>query len=371
MTQSKSAVDVEKELTQTIQTMGFHSVFVFSRSYSPPPTNDICLFIHTDLAPMGHSFNTQWPGSDGNKCVDHNATEDAKVYGVPLELPSPEIVGVDDSEKNMLVLNAKLAARLADALPSSCKCATFSEVAKWYLLYSSYLNGKSFQRLVQRITSRGPTIIVIKVKDSPRVLGAFCESDWLTVTQREKNAKRAAAASTRAVREGQKQRTATAPSNQNKAFFGNMNCFVFRAHADGIDNVSTEGEIYHSHSSSNSNFMYLFDTHPHEEKIGIGMGGQPGYFGWFIDRWLENGTSYGSRCTTFQSPRLSSTESWVVESVEVYAVKKEIVEQLLRTGNECASGVSCIDCNPDSKADQMLLELNGNHEFNLWDRTEC
>ncbi|CBZ38644.1 hypothetical protein, conserved [Leishmania donovani] len=326
---------------------------------------------HTGLPSMGQSFSTPPPGSDGNECDDCNAKEEAKAYHMPPDLPSPEIVGVDDADKRMLVLTPKLAARLADALPPSCRCGAFSGVTRWYLLYSSYLHGKSFQRLVQRITSRGPTIIVIKAKDSPRVLGAFCESDWLTVAQREKNAKSAAAASARATREGQKQRVTSAPEKQSNTFFGNVNCFVFRAYADGTDDVSTEGEIYHSHSSMNSNFMYLFDTHPLEEKIGIGMGGQPGYYGWFIDRWLENGASHGARCTTFQNPRLSSTESWVVESVEVYAVKKDIVEQLLITGSSRTSGVSCVNDNPDSRACQMLLELNGTHEFNRRDRTEC
>ncbi|CBZ26044.1 conserved hypothetical protein [Leishmania mexicana MHOM/GT/2001/U1103] len=329
------------------------------------------LFLHAGILSMGQSFNTPPPSSDGNECDDCSAKEEGKIYHRPPDLPSPEIVGVDDADKRILALTPKLAVRLADALPPSCRCGDFSGATRWYLLYSSFLHGKSFQRLVQHITSRGPTIIVIKVKDSPRVLGAFCESDWLTVAQREKNAKSAAAASARATREGQKQRVTTAPQNQSNAFFGSLNCFVFRAHADSTDDVSAEGEIYHSHSSMNSNFMYLFDTHPLEEKIGIGMGGQPGYYGWFIDRWLENGASHGARCTTFQNPRLSSTETWAVESVEVYAVKKDIVEQLLRTGSDRTSGVSCVNDNPDSKADQMLLELNGTHEFNRRDRTKC
>ncbi|KAG5490070.1 hypothetical protein JKF63_00189 [Porcisia hertigi] len=320
---------------------------------------------------MGQSSNKLLSGGEVNRCDNGTTNEEVNSLPETSLLSSPVIVGVNDSERGMLVLTPKLAAHLADALPSSCRCGTVSEDTKWYLLYSSRLNGKSFQRLVQRITEKGPTIIVIKVKGSPRVLGAFCESDWLTVATREKNARRAAAASTRATREKQKQHTIAAPANQSNVFFGNMNCFVFRAYADGADGVSTKGEIYHSHSSINSNFMYLFDTHPLEEKIGIGMGGQPGYFGWFIDRWLENGASYGARCTTFQNPRLSSTESWVVESVEVYAVKKDIVEQLLRNGNESIRGVSCVNDNPESKCDQILLELNGTHEFGRRDRTEC
>jgi hypothetical protein len=284
---------------------------------------------------------------------------------------SPTICGVADEDRRKLILTENISASIAESLPSSCKGNNLGLPMKWYLLYNSKVNGKSFQRLVQHITSRGPTVLIMKLKNSPRVIGAFCESDWLTVADREKAAKSAAAASARALREGQAQRANGAPKNQNIVFFGSENCFVFRAHASDNDGVSEDGEIYKSRPSMNSNFMYLFDVHPLEDKIGIGMGGQPGYFGWFIDRWLENGACYGLRCTTFDSPRLTPTETWSVESVEAYAVKSDVVEQLIHDGNQNASGISCMNSNPDSKADQLILEMNGTHQFNRNERPDC
>lgn len=284
---------------------------------------------------------------------------------------APTIYGVTDADKQKLILAPSVGSSIADSLPSSCKGNSLGLSMNWYLLYSSSVNGKSFQRLIQHITSHGPTVIVIKVKNSPSIIGAFCDSDWLTVADREKLAKSAAAASARAIREGQVQRSSGAPKNQNNVFFGNDSCFLFRSQITSSGVGNGEVEIYKSRPSMNSNFMYLFDTHPLEDKIGIGMGGQPGYFGWFIDRWLENGACFGARCTTFDCPRLTATESWEVEAVEAYAVKSDIVEQLIRDGIEGATGVSCVNNNPDSKADQLILELNGNHEFNRNERPDC
>lgn len=321
---------------------------------------------------MGQSSSAPG-GPDGGSAKSADALQPgAEKPVVDFSLPAPVIRGVDGAEKQKLVLKSKLAARLADALPPSCKGTGVSNTSAWYLLFSSEIHGKSFQRLAQLITSQGPTVIAIKILNSPRVIGAFCESEWLTVADREKSAKSAAAAAARAAREGHRTQSQPGPKNQNNVFFGSDNCFVFRAYQDADADVGDDGELFRSHPSMNSNFMYLFDTHSSEDKIGIGMGGQPRYFGWFVDRWLESGACYGARCTTFQSPRLSPTESWKVENVEVYAVKPDIVERLARTGNEAAvGGVSCVNGGTNSKADQMLLELNGTHEFNRRDRTEC
>lgn len=298
-------------------------------------------------------------------------TPENRVQFAPAQKPSPTICGVASTDKQKLSMTDELGAVVAESLPTSCKGDSLGLSMKWYLLYSSNINGKSFQRLVQHIVGKGPTVLIIKLKNCPRVIGAFCESEWLTVADREKAAKSAAAALARATREGQTQRTGGAPKNQNNVFFGNENCFVLRAHSSDNDGVSENGEIFKSRPSMNANFMYLFDTHPLEDKIGIGMGGQPGYFGWFIDRWLENGACYGSRCTTFDCPRLTPTETWMVESVEAYAVKSDVVEQLLRDGVQRGTSVSCLNRNPDSKIDQLILELNGNHQFHQNERPEC
>lgn len=269
------------------------------------------------------------------------------------------------------ILTDELAGTVLNALPPGYR--PYGRAAQWLQLYNSCTNGKSFQRLVQSITEKGPTVIVIQIKDSSRLIGAFCDAEWLTVSAREKQAVSNAAAEQRASREGQRRGTLPQkPGNQSNVFFGAEPCFVFCGGGEGPERVDPSGVVYHSRSFSNSNFMYLFDTHPDEDKIGIGMGGQPGYFGWFVDRWLEKGKCCGAKCTTFQNPRLAGAESWDVGVVEVYAVKPEIVQRLSQEGAaERSCGLSVFNKNADWEADKMLLELHGVHKFDANERADC
>lgn len=286
--------------------------------------------------------------------------------------PGPQIEGIQNEDSQKLILFDRLASAIVQFLPPSCTVSGSTRLPKWYLLFSSAIHGKSFQSLVQRITSKGPTLLVIQLKDSSRIIGAFCESDWLTVSEREKAARSVAAAAARAFREGQLQLQSSAPKNQNNLFFGNENCFLFRSDGKDDANTSFTVDVYKSQPSMNSNFMYLFDTHPLEEKIGIGMGGQPGYFGWFLDRWLESGMCYGTRCTTFLSPRLSSEEKWSIEVVEAYAVGPDFVEKLMScTSNPCTvNKKSCVSDGNDATTTKALLELHGIHAFDRSERPE-
>lgn len=285
---------------------------------------------------------------------------------------SLRFLGFTEQDVQKKVMPDSVSATVANALPGSCKSSSSLDAPSWYLLYNSDIHGKSFQRLVQRITNKGPTVIVIKIHDSQRVIGAFCESDWLTVADREKLAKSRAAAAKRSEREGQRSSGySERPANQNNVFFGGERCFVFSAGGNGEGSQPSEGTVFHSHPSMNSNFMYLFDTHPIVEKEGIGMGGQPGYFGWFVDRWLENGSCNGVRCTTFQCPRLSDAEVWKVEAIEVYAVREDIVQQLVKRDDGDVQPSSCLTANPDTDVDKMILELHGVHNFNAAERPDC
>ncbi|CAD2214324.1 hypothetical protein AGDE_03065 [Angomonas deanei] len=118
--------------------------------------------------------------------------------------------------------------------------------------------------------------------------------------------------------------------------------------------------------------MYLFDVHPLSDKIGIGMGGKDGYFGWFLDRWLDKGYCMGARCSTFKNPRLTTTEEWPVDSVEAYAVQTNEVSRLRVSGNSGDGNPSSILNNdPDREVDKVLLELHGVHRFDNHERTEC
>lgn len=271
-----------------------------------------------------------------------------------------EVAGVGASDKDKLIASPKLLGQLAANLPINCNGD------KWYLLYNSKINGKSFNKLVQLLCGKGATIIIISTTAGNKILGGFNESEWLDVSARDKQAVSNSAAARRANREGQNTASlASRPANQNNLFFGTSGCFVFSAQKSG-DNLN----VFKANSSLNSNFMYLFDTHPDADKVGIGMGGQPGYFGWFLDRWLENGVCAGESCSTFRSPRLSDTEKWEVEAVEAYAVHPDMVKAFCESGLPGSSS-SVLDPNANTTANKFLLEAHGIHKFDQNERTEC
>ncbi|ORC92972.1 PIF1 helicase-like protein [Trypanosoma theileri] len=274
----------------------------------------------------------------------------------------PQLLGFASGEEVNRILPDSLSLTIANNVPSSCWPVS-SEVPQWYLLYNSFLHGRSFQQLVQRLVDKGPTIIVIRSCESPVIFGGFCGDSWLTVAAREKQDKSRSAALKRAAREHQIPHGITKrPSNQDPVFFGSENCFLF-SDRDG-------GSIYRPHPLINSNFMYLFDTHPLEEKIGIGMGGRPGCFGWFLDRWLETGASPPTRCPTFQSPPFTPGPSWRVDGVEAYALLPATVDTLLHRAGGETQGQSCIR-NEENEADKMLLQLHGLHAFDNRERPDC
>ncbi|PWV06459.1 putative TLD [Trypanosoma cruzi] len=275
---------------------------------------------------------------------------------------APRILGFAHGEELHRILPESLSLIIFNALPTSCWPVS-PQQPQWYLLYSSRIHGRSFQKLVQGLVDKGPTLIVIKACESSNVFGGFCGDPWQTVAAREKQERSRSAAVRRATREGQGAQGITCrPANQNSAFFGGENCFLF-TNRDG-------GLIYQSKPSINSNFMYLFDSHPLVDKNGVGMGGQPGHFGWFIDRWLEKGKCCGVCCATFCNPRLTDTEEWTIDGVEAYALHPETVESLSKAPRKGTERNSCLQ-NPANDADKLLLGLHGIYDFDSQEQPEC
>ncbi|ESL11484.1 hypothetical protein TRSC58_00764 [Trypanosoma rangeli SC58] len=276
--------------------------------------------------------------------------------------PPPRLLGLPLGEEVHCILPESLSVIIANALPSTCWPVSPWQ-PQWHLLYSSQIHGRSFQKLVQGLVDKGPTLIVIKACDSANVFGGFSMESWQTVAAREKQDKNRSAAARRAAREGHDTQGVThRPVNQNRAFFGSEDCFLF-SNKDG-------GVIYRAKSSVNSNFMYFFDVHPHSDKIGIGMGGQPGHFGWFLDRWLERGTCHGVRCATFGNPRLTDAEEWLIDVVEAYTLLPDFVETPSKVSQGTAERESCLKKHAND-ADKVLLELYGFHTFDCRERPEC
>lgn len=288
-------------------------------------------------------------------------------------LLTPALLGfASDVDKKFRVIPEQATAAIHAAIPPSSNPSTMKHHDSWFLLYNSRIHGASFHRLVQLITDHGPTVIVIHDASSGRRFGGYNEASWTTVAQREKDAKSMAASNARAKRNGMADQVQGGrPTNQAGTFFGNERSFLFRCSEGDEGGAPT---IFHSRPDVNANFMYLFDAHPDEDRVGIGMGGvPPSQFGWFLNRWLEEGACRGARCSTFHNPMLSATATWAVGGVEVYAIGADAVEEL-KTKEVFADGKTSGDTGASIRkgrtADKVILELNDTHHF-YGDEARC
>jgi hypothetical protein len=337
---------------------------------------------------MGSKHSSQH-GASHNGANHHDATMDThhrqphegepqlepqpsheEIHYAPLLTPS--LLGfASDAERQFRIVPESAIAAIHAAIPPSPNHATMKHHDSWFMIYNSHIHGASFNRLVQLIVDRGPTLIVIRDHSSRRTFGGYNEASWTTVAQREKESKSIAASNARAKRNGMvDQVQESRPSNQAGTFFGNDRSFLFRC----SEEEGTAPTVFHARPEVNSNFMYLFDVHPDEDKVGIGMGGvPPSHFGWFLNRWLEEGACRGARCSTYHNPMLSATATWTIGGVEVYALGANAVEEL-KTKEVFADGKTAIDTGASIRkgriADKVILELNDNHHF-FGDEARC
>ncbi|NWU77984.1 TLDC1 protein, partial [Onychorhynchus coronatus] len=175
---------------------------------------------------------------------------------------------------------------------------------KWQLLFSSRLHGESFSQLCGHIVNKGPCIVILKDLDG-FLFGGFASHSWEVKPQ----------------------------------FQGDNRCFLF--------SVFPSLAVY-TYTGYNDHFMYLNNgqqTMPN----GLGMGGQHGYFGLWIDSDYGKGHSKAKpRCTTYNSPQLSAKEDFTLDAMEVWAVG-DVPEST--KGKK-----SILDVDPQAQA---LLEMAG------------
>lgn len=86
---------------------------------------------------------------------------------------------------------------------------------------------------------------------------------------------------------------------------------------------------------------------------GLGMGGQHGYFGLWLDSDFGRGHSRARpKCTTYGSPQLSGEEDFTLDSMEVWAVGKPPEPE----GEEGEAKKSILDVDPEIQA---MMEIAG------------
>ncbi|RLN31516.1 hypothetical protein BBJ28_00016603, partial [Nothophytophthora sp. Chile5] len=143
-------------------------------------------------------------------------------------------------------------------------------------LYTSSQDGLSFNRLSFHLLGySGPTLTVIR-DTGGAIFGMFCDSEW----------------------------------KESSRFYGGNGCFLFR--------LAPETSIYRvTASGANENYMYL-NSKGFALPRGLGMGGSTDKFRLFLSEDLDENSYSTPKCLSFESGRLSSSEQFVVDAMEVW-----------------------------------------------------
>ncbi|XP_074487822.1 MTOR-associated protein MEAK7 [Sebastes fasciatus] len=205
-------------------------------------------------------------------------------------------------ELKCLLLDLPTLMFLAPQLPDSYN-------APWRLVFSTRLHGESFTRMVTGLTKCGPTLLLVK-DTKGHVFGGFASHAWEVKPQ----------------------------------FQGDSRCILFT--------VFPRLRVYTA-TGYNQHFMYL-NQNQQTMPNGLGMGGQHGYFGLWLDSDFGRGHSRARpKCTTYGSPQLSGEEDFTLDSMEVWAVGKPPEPE---EGEEGKSKKSILDVNPEVQA---MMEMAG------------
>ncbi|KAG9273047.1 TLD domain-containing protein 1 isoform X1 [Astyanax mexicanus] len=181
--------------------------------------------------------------------------------------------------------------------------------APWRLLFSTNVHGESFTRLVGNCKSQGPTVILVK-DTKGHIFGGFASHSWEIKPQ----------------------------------FQGDSRCFLF--------SVFPSMRVF-TCTGYNQHYMYM-NLGQHTMPNGLGMGGQHGYFGLWLDYDFGKGHSRARpRCTTYGSPQLSGDEDFTMDTVEVWGVGIPPSEQ---EQDEDEGKKSILDADPELQA---IMEMTG------------
>lgn len=176
---------------------------------------------------------------------------------------------------------------------------------EWRLLFSTVAHGESFSKLIGLMMNKGPTIIIVKDRDG-HVFGGFAPCSW-----------------------------ALSPN-----YVGDSSSFLF-----SILPVMERFEP----TGYNDHYQYL-NVQQQTLPNGLGMGGQYGYFGFWLD--AEFGSGHCSEtCTTYRNYHmLSAQKCFQIDHVEAWGVgpEPEVEEE--------SKGRSVLDTETEARA---VMEMSG------------
>jgi len=142
----------------------------------------------------------------------------------------------------------------------------------WRFLYSSQTHPRSLQEMADRVSYKGPTIIIIR-DTAGNVFGAHASTSWI---------------------------------NTEGGWIGNGECFIF--------SIQPKMAIFHS-TGRDENFQMLTED-------CLGMGGKPGKFGLMLNTDLSSGSSSGN-VETFHTIQLTPDSYFDIDHVEVWGLGPE------------------------------------------------
>ena len=185
-----------------------------------------------------------------------------------MQLPLlPELIGAGGEES---LLDATSVMYLNSYLPMECQ-------QQWRQVFDSKKHGQSFATMLQKLEKVGGQSLVVVRDADGYVFGGFASVPWSVSPQ----------------------------------YQGDNSCFLFSL-SRGMG-VFMAGDY-------NNHFMYLnheMETLPN----GLAMGGQPGYYGLFLDSDFGKGHSHAEpSCTTYNSPQLSKSKEFDIDRVEVWSL---------------------------------------------------
>ncbi|KUF91628.1 hypothetical protein AM588_10003200 [Phytophthora nicotianae] len=163
---------------------------------------------------------------------------------------------------------AKTLARAAMPPSAGSTQASSDDFVRW--------DGLSFNRLSYHILGySGPTLTIIRDTQGA-VFGMFCDTEW----------------------------------KESSRYYGGNGCFLFR--------LAPEIAIYRvSASGANENYMYL-NSKGFALPRGLGMGGSTDKFRLFLSEDLDENSYTTAKCLSFEPGRLSSSEQFVIDAMEVW-----------------------------------------------------
>uniref|UniRef100_A0A1B6C7T1 MTOR-associated protein MEAK7 n=1 Tax=Clastoptera arizonana TaxID=38151 RepID=A0A1B6C7T1_9HEMI len=147
--------------------------------------------------------------------------------------------------------------------------------SQWRFLFSTATHGESFSSMMGSIMNQGPTLVVVR-DTALHTFGGFASDSW----------------------------------SPNPKFVGNETCFLFKL-APAVKVFTSTG--YNNH------YMYVNCNQPTFPN-GLGMGGQFGFFGFWLDSDFGHGES-SDFCITYRNYEMLSAEpKFNIRHLEIWGV---------------------------------------------------